>query len=173
MKPGTPFKAIVMGAFDDPTRDVDTPSVRFDDQRSREPCQVHRARGETQSAHLLELDFTSCKLPGGEAVACESTLASVDNARENVLKGGRIQGILTATCRLRMSSLSRVRYRPGTALSGRSATGLTGDWRQTAISNRSLADWSGGRGTLPADFVFSVSRTRKLSSRSGPILSYN
>lgn len=72
----------------------------------------------------LALDFEHCQLPSGEMLACTVQLLSVDNARETVAAGSRIEGVLAASHP--HSWLSGVWYRPTSTLLHRSAAGLTG-----------------------------------------------
>jgi hypothetical protein len=118
MKTGAPFSAKVIG--------LNTPSPL--PHGSVVTGFISRAVslgfGVKHERALLELAFTNCNLPDGTTVPCDVTLAAVDNARENVTKNGCIQGILAASHP--HSWLGGVWYRPGSAISGRSVSGLTG-----------------------------------------------
>lgn len=82
----------------------------------------------------MTLAFDGCNLPDGEAVACESKLRQLDNARETVTNGNRIHGILAANHP--HAYLGGLWLRPTSALLPRSLSGLTGAGRMiyTGIS---------------------------------------
>ena len=82
----------------------------------------------------LTLEFDGCGLPDGGAVPCRSELLTVDNAREAVTKGNRIEGILAANHP--HSYLGGLWLRPTSALLPRSLSGMTGAGRmiQSGVS---------------------------------------
>lgn len=75
----------------------------------------------------MVLAFDGCRLPDGSAVACRTTLLSVDNARETVSSGNRIHGILAANHP--HAYLGGLWMRPTSALLSRSFSGITGAGR--------------------------------------------
>ena len=77
--------------------------------------------GVRRERAALKLEFTGCSLPDGVAVPCRSELLSVDNARESVTKGNRIEGILAASHP--HSFLGGLWVRPTSALLTRSLSG--------------------------------------------------
>lgn len=121
MKAGTPLTLRVVGALDGHGKPVlPAGSTIAGKIRKAHPIGygIRRERAE------LELEFTGCRLPNGTERACEVTLASVDNARESVLAGNRIRGVLAASHP--HSWLNGIWYRPTSTLLHRSAVGFTG-----------------------------------------------
>jgi hypothetical protein len=86
----------------------------------------------------LTLDFEGCAMPEGGSVPCRSELLSIDNAREAVTKGNRIEGILAANHP--HSYLGGLWVRPTSALLPRALSGLTGAGRMiyTGVSPHPL-----------------------------------
>jgi len=120
-KPGTRFEAKVIGATATPLHPGLPPHTRIFGSVVRGKA---TGLGIRRERAVLELDFDDeCVLPSGEAVACDVTLTSVDNARESV-KDGEIRGILAASHP--NSWLSGLWFRPDVDLIHRSAMGLTG-----------------------------------------------
>jgi hypothetical protein len=75
----------------------------------------------------LELDFDPVSHPGNPAIQCSVRLAGIDNAREQVGRDNRINGILAASSP--NSLLQGIWFRPPSAIlqrGARGATGLTG-----------------------------------------------
>jgi len=121
LRPGSPFQAKVIGCLQAgcepvlPVGSVVKGSVRA----------THSVGlGIRRERALLELDFRGCNLPDGQPAPCEADLVAVDNARERVAPGGRIEGILAAS--YPQSWLSGVWFRPTTGFWSRSVIGLTG-----------------------------------------------
>src|ERR1039458_10084766 len=54
---------------------------------------AHVGLGIRHETAALDLDFNKVELPGGDSVALGARVAAVDNAREQVTRGGRIQGV--------------------------------------------------------------------------------
>jgi hypothetical protein len=92
---------------------------------------VHRVYpvgfGLRRERSSVVLRFTGCRLPDGTPADCRPELLSVDNGRENVSKGNRIQGVLAADHP--HSVLSGVWFRPSSAVFTRSISGLNGAGR--------------------------------------------
>jgi hypothetical protein len=118
MKPGTPFSAKVIDLGVASTLPPDSTVAGVIRQATSIGVGIKHERA------ALELAFTACTLPDGQSAPCDAILSAVENARENVTRTGRIQGILSASHP--HSWLGGVWYRPGSAISGRSASGLTG-----------------------------------------------
>lgn len=99
---------------------------------------VRRARGVgiglRRERASLDIGFTDWETPEGERLPLEATPLSIDNAREQVDKKGRIQGILAAS-----NPLGIVRgmwYRPTSHLFLRAPAGLSGAgsvWAKLAL----------------------------------------
>lgn len=120
-RPGTPFKAKVIGPVFE----------RLETVLPRESLihgRIVRGRGIglglRHERASLEIEFTGCESSLGEVLRCRLELLSVDNARESVLPGNRIRGILPASHP--HSWLSGVWYRPGALLAPKGSLGLTG-----------------------------------------------
>ncbi|MCC6585942.1 MAG: LssY C-terminal domain-containing protein [Bryobacterales bacterium] len=121
MKAGTPMTLRVVGALDGNTRPVlPVGSLIAGRIGKAHPIGygIRRERAE------LELEFTGCRLADGKDWPCDVSLASVDNARESVLAGNRIRGVLAASHP--HSWLNGIWYRPTSTLLHRSAVGFTG-----------------------------------------------
>jgi hypothetical protein len=121
MKAGTPFAVKILGP-------VSHEGVPVLPAGSTVSGFIRRARavglGLRRDRASIELSFTACTLPGGRTIACEVKLLTIDNARESVRAGNRIQGILAASHPHRW--LDGVWIRPAPLLVQRSAIGLTG-----------------------------------------------
>jgi hypothetical protein len=72
----------------------------------------------------LDLDFREYELPDGRRFSLGARLASIDNARESVMRDGQIKGILAASNP--QSLITGLWMRPTGDLVGRSLAGLTG-----------------------------------------------
>ena len=82
----------------------------------------------------LEIGFTSWEDPDGNRIALDATPLRVDNAREQVDKNGRIQGILAASNPLGI--VRGVWYKPSANLFLRAPAGLSGGgtvWAKLAL----------------------------------------
>lgn len=82
----------------------------------------------------LEIGFTSWETPEGGQIALEATPLSIDNAREQVDKKGRIQGILAASNPLGI--VRGVWYKPSANMFLRAPAGLSGGgtlWAKLAL----------------------------------------
>ncbi len=94
----------------------------------------------------LEIGFTSWETPEGGQIALEATPLSIDNAREQIDKKGRIQGILAAS-----NPLGIVRglwYRPSPRMFLRAPAGLSGGgtmWAKLALGPLGAVSLLGAR----------------------------
>lgn len=82
----------------------------------------------------LDIRFTSWETPNGGQIALEATPLSIDNAREQVDKKGRIQGILAASNPLGI--VRGVWYKPSANMFLRAPAGLSGGgtlWAKLAL----------------------------------------
>lgn len=70
------------------------------------------------------MQFVRCEAPGAEDLPCEVSLASIDEAREKVVKPNHIQGILAASHP--HSLVGGLWFRPVPGLFSKSPAGLTG-----------------------------------------------
>jgi hypothetical protein len=118
---GTGFQAKVIGSFDAAAPSPIPPGTIL---RGVVSQAASIGLGVKRERASLELSVTDCKLPDGAAFNCNVVLEGIDNARESVTRSGRIIGILAASHP--HSWLSGLWFHPGTAISGRSASGLTG-----------------------------------------------
>jgi len=118
---GTAFLARVLGPVDDNGSATLPPGtlIRGTVQKSSSV-----GLGLRRERAYLALQFHACELPAGEPFACDVKLLAVDNAREVVLKGNRIRGILAASHP--HSWLSGLWFKPAAALFHRPASGLSG-----------------------------------------------
>lgn len=100
---------------------------------------VRRARavglGLIHERAWLEIEFREYQLPDGRRFPLSGQLVHLDNARETVVKDGRIKGILAASS---PQNFARgVWHRPGLELFQRSLLGLTGGpgqvWSDSAL----------------------------------------
>ena len=94
----------------------------------------------------LEIGFTSWETPEGGKIALEATPLSIDNAREQIDKKGRIQGILAAS-----NPLGIVRglwYKPSQNMFLRAPAGLSGGgtmWAKLALGPLGAVSLLGAR----------------------------
>jgi hypothetical protein len=119
--PGSEFRAVVIAPLASGGEQI-IPS------RSIVSGKVRRARrvglGLVRERASLELEFTSYELPDGRLFPLRAELVSVDNAREEVMPGGEIRGVLAAATP--QGFVQGVWTRPSPLLFSRSVVGLTG-----------------------------------------------
>ncbi|MBA3975798.1 MAG: hypothetical protein C0504_16455 [Candidatus Solibacter sp.] len=121
LRSGTPLTALLTGPLDA----ADGPQLPRGTVVSGI---IKRARpvglGLARERASIEVEFTSCTLPGATDLPCTAVLTAIDNARERVIRPNHIQGILAASHP--HSWLSGVWYRPAPMLFGKAPAGLTG-----------------------------------------------
>ena len=98
---------------------------------------------------FVDLVFTHWESPSGQEYPLEAVPIAVDNAREQVIRPGRIQGILAANNPLGV--VRGVWYRPSVQLITRAPSGLTGG-PGMAWSRLALGPW-GAAGLLGARMI--------------------
>lgn len=118
---GTPFQAVV-------TRPLVEGGQILIPERSTVYGTVRRAvrvrLGLIHERAALELNFSEYKTPDGREFPLQARLASIDNAREQVTKKGKIQGVLAA--RSPDEVLDGLWEKPSLNLFSRSLEGVTG-----------------------------------------------
>lgn len=120
-KAGTAFQARVLGPLSQDRPEALPPGTIIHGRiRSTRPVRF----GIKRERALLEVQFVRCEAPGAEDLPCEVSLASIDNAREKVVKPNHIQGILAASHP--HSLVGGLWFRPVPGLFSKSPAGLTG-----------------------------------------------
>ncbi|MBV8550129.1 MAG: LssY C-terminal domain-containing protein [Acidobacteriaceae bacterium] len=93
-RPGSPFKCVVICPFEVGGR-ILIPEASTVYGTVRQAVPVHL--GLVRERAALDLNFSEYQTPDGQRFLLRATLASIDNAREEVTPKGRIKGVLAAT----------------------------------------------------------------------------
>ncbi len=119
--PGTPFRCIVIRSFELGGHVlIPKGSMVYGTVRKESPVGI----GIVHERAGLELNFREFETPDGERFPLNGHLASIDNAREQVMPNGKIKGVLAANNPGNL--LNGFWARPSSNIVFRSVIGLTG-----------------------------------------------